>query len=132
VFLRDRQRRRTMRISLTARDGQGDNDSFAPAMTPDARFVVFQSFAENLTPQDSRRENVFVRDNGRATTVVADLSAIGRPPAPRRGKQLLQQAAISDDGSAVAFASRAGNLVPGDDNRLEDLFVRLITPARLP
>jgi Tol biopolymer transport system component len=129
VFVRDRVRRRTSRVSVTARGREGNNDSFAPAMTPDTHFVVFESFAENLAPHNGPRENVFVRDVARGTTEVVDLSAAGRPAAPRRGPQLLQQAAIARDGSAVAFASRAGNLVPGDNNRLADLFLRIIAPA---
>ena len=129
VFVRDRRRRTTRRVSLATTGQQADSDSFAPAMTPDGRYVTFESFASNLTPNDPPRENVFVRDLVRRHTVMADVSSRGRPRGPERVRQLLQRPAIADDGATVAFVSTARNLVARDRNRAQDVFLRKLTPA---
>jgi Tol biopolymer transport system component len=128
VFVRDRARRRTFRVSLGRGGREGDNDSFNPSMTPDGRFVVFQSFAGNLAPGGSRTEDIFVRDLARVATATVNVAPNGRPAAPRTGRQLLQRPAISGDGAVVAFTSRAGNLAAGDGNALADVFLRDLTP----
>lgn len=129
VFRRDRKRRTTTRVSLATTGQESDNDSFSPAMSGDGRYVTFASFAENLTPDDSPREDVFVRDIKRRQTVMATVSSRGRPRAAERVPQLLQRPSISDDGATVAFVSTAKNLVAKDRNKAQDVFLRRLTPA---
>ncbi len=129
VFVRDRRRRTTRRVSLATTGQQADSDSFAPAITADGRYVTFESFASNLTPEDPSREDVFVRDLVRGHTVMADVSSRGRPRGPERVRQLLQRPALADDGATVAFVSTATNLVARDRNRAQDVFLRRLTPA---
>ena len=128
VFLRDRRLRRTQRISVDSSGRQSDNDSFAPAMTPAGSYVTFQSFANNLAPGGSPRDDIFVRDLRLRATSVASVGSTGQSAAVPSGRQLLQQAAIADDGRAVAFASLAPNLVGNDRNGLDDLFLRRMDP----
>jgi Tol biopolymer transport system component len=128
VFLVDRRKKTIERISVSTRGLQGDNDSFAPTITPDGRFVAFQSFASNLAPNGAAREDIFVHDRHRGVTVLGSVSATGTARGPERARQLLQQPALSDNGTVVAFISGADNLTPGDTNGLVDVFVRDLTP----
>lgn len=66
----------TTRMSV-ATDGTGGNaPSLAPVMTPDARYVLFESQSDNLVKGDSNQAwDVFVRDRGRGTTPTYPLSA---------------------------------------------------------
>lgn len=129
VFRHDRKRRTTTRVSLATTGQESDNDSFSPAMSADGRYVTFASFAENLTPDDSPREDVFVRDIKRRQTVMATVSSRGRPRTSERVSQLLQRPSISDDGATVGFVSTARNLVAKDRNKAQDVFLRRLTPA---
>lgn len=127
VFLRDLRRQRTRRISLSTTNQEGGGDSFFPSVTPDGRYVAFQSLADNLVPDDVRGPDFFVRDVLRGTTIVADVTSTGG----RRGRvrrRTLDRPALSDDASIVAFASPAANLVRRDRNRVADVFLRRTTP----
>lgn len=128
VFLSDRARRTTIRVSVKSSGSQGNNDSFSPAITPDGRYIVFQSFASNLAPGDADGADIFVHDRVRDATVVASVSSSGEPRGPETVRQLLQQPAISNSGQVVAFLSTADSLVAGDTNGVADLFTRVLTP----
>lgn len=128
VFVRDTVAKITRRVSLATTDQQSDNDSFAPRISADGRFVTFDSFARDLTPFIPAGPNVFVRDLLRNTTVMADVSAVGRARSPEHQAQLLQRPSISDDGSLVAFVSSADNL-SGNRAGLQNAFVRALLPA---
>ena len=128
VFVSDRRSGRITRVSVNGAGVQGDNDSFAPAVTPDGRFVIFESFAQNLAPGDEAREDIFLHDRERNATVLVSVSAEGLPRSPERVTQLLQQPAISNSGRVAAFISTADNLTAGDTNGVADLFLRDLTP----
>jgi hypothetical protein len=53
VFVRDRLNKRTSRVSVSTTGAEGNNQSEAPAISGDGRFVVFTSYATNLVPEDS-------------------------------------------------------------------------------
>ncbi len=126
IFMRDRTRKTTALVSTDSENTQGNNDSFAPRITPDGRFVAFESFASNLTPgQDGPREDIFVRDLRRGGTAVMTVTSDGSPRAPEQVSQLLQRPSLSADARVVAFGSTAPNLVPDDGNGAEDVFIRL-------
>lgn len=131
VFLRDRVARGTRRISLSVTNEEGSGASFLPTITPDGRFVAFQSRADDLVPESAYGLDVFVREVARNTTVLANVSARGRP----RSKELegarapVERPSLSADGGTVAFASSASNLARGDTNRRTDVFLRRLTPA---
>jgi tricorn protease-like protein len=119
VFVHDRQTGQTMRASVDSRGIQGINGSFSPAISSDGRFVGFETSASNLVPGDTNGlEDVFVHDRqtGQTTRVSVDSGGV-------QGDNGSANASISSDGRFVAFASDASNLVPGDTNGLEDVFV---------
>ncbi len=119
---------RVSRVSTSSAGRQGDNDSFAPATSTDGRVTVFESFADNLASPWVPNENVFAQDLPTQSTLTLDVAPDGGPRGPEIDSQLLQRPAVSPDGLLVAFASGADNLVPGDYNGTDDLFVRVITP----
>ncbi len=120
AFVRDRQTGTTERVSLSSSEVEGNDTSWYPAINADGRFVVFQSFASNLVSGDTNNvEDVFVRDRQAGTTTRVSLSSGGS-----QGNAGSWDAAISDDGRYVAFYSEATNLVAGDSNGADDVFVR--------
>lgn len=128
VFVSDRRRKTVERISVSTRGLQGDNDSFAPTITPNGRFVAFQSFARNLAPNGAADEDIFIHDRKRGVTVLGTVSTEGTAQGPASDRQLLQQPSLSKSGTTVAFISGASNLTPGDTNGAVDVFVRVLTP----
>jgi Tol biopolymer transport system component len=108
------------RVSVSSRERLARGESGAPSISADGRHVAFESGAANLVAGDrNRRQDVFVRDRRRGTTVRASVSSRGRGSAENSFEP-----AISDRGRHVAFTSRARNLAPGDDDRATDVYVR--------
>lgn len=108
----------TTRVSVDWQGQQSDRESQHPAISADGRFVAFATYAR-LVPRDSNeRLDVFIHDRqtGSCTRVSVDSQG-------GEANSDSWEPAISDDGRFVAFASRASNLVPGDSNDSEDIFV---------
>jgi Tol biopolymer transport system component len=120
VFIRDRSAGTTELISVSSDEIQGDDGSFGPAITPDGRYVAFWSEASNLVSDDTNGFlDVFVRDRLLGTT-----ERISVTSNEAQGNSGSNYPAISANGRYVAFRSNASNLVDGDTNNLEDVFVR--------
>lgn len=65
VFLRDRPTKVTQRISLASGGGQGNDESYQPAISAHGRYVAFASGASNLVADDTNDGyHVFVRNRG--------------------------------------------------------------------
>ena len=89
-------------------------------MTADGRFVTFTSASANLVVGDGNGDSdVFVRDVVAGTTTRVSVSTSGGD-ADGYGSF----GHIAADGRYVAFLSDAGNLVAGDTNGVDDVFVR--------
>jgi Tol biopolymer transport system component len=115
VFARDLHRDTTERVSLSATGAQADGLSQIPAVSPDGRFVVFDSFATNLVPGDTPlTPDLFLRERrtGALERVIGNVHVSG-------------PAFLSAKAREVAFASLSPNLVPGDTNGHSDVFVRV-------
>lgn len=120
VFFRDRQTGLTYRVSLNSAEVQANARSQIPSISADGWFIAFQSDASNLVAGDSNGfGDVFVRNRRAGTTVRVSLSS-----AEIQGNAPSRFASISGDGRYVAFSSTAINLVGGDTNNAEDIFVR--------
>jgi len=120
IFIRDRKTHRTTRISIGSGGRQANGRSDFAVLSPNGRYVAFDSSASNLVPGDTNRApDVFVRDRGKGTT--QRVSVGGRA---RQANRRSEQSAISADGRYVAFESGASNLVPHDTNATTDVFVR--------
>ena len=108
------------RVSVATGGGQSNSDSLAPAISGDGRYVAFVSDASNLVAGDTNRvRDVFVNDRqtGETTRV-----SVGPGGAEANGDSFAP--AISGDGRYVVFSSAASNLVPGDSNGVDDVFLR--------
>lgn len=94
------------------------------AVSQDGRFVAFDSAADGLSSEDDNSvDNVFVKDTvSGAVTLVSRRS--GTSGAPSHDQCF--DAAISDDGTRVAFACD-GPLDDADTNGQEDVYVRDLT-----
>jgi Tol biopolymer transport system component len=120
VFVRDRQTGTTERASVTSGGVQGNSDSILPAISADGRYVVFYSAAGNLVVGDSNGVyDVFLRDRQTGTTERVSVATGGA-----QGNGASVNPVVSSDGRYVAFSSSATNLVAGDTNGVDDIFVR--------
>ena len=119
IFVRDTQARTTTRVSLSSRGKQGNLDSYNPSISDDGRYVVFDSFASNLVPDDLNREgDVFLRDLQAGTTT--------RVSRGLDGKELTRSsgfATISGDGTVIAFESSARTLRAGSPGEVTDIYL---------
>jgi Tol biopolymer transport system component len=116
----------TERVSLTMSGGQANAWSQPAVASADCRYVAFSSGASNLVAGDTNGQpDLFVRDRSLGTTTRVDVSTTGDQA--QRGSLDMWSIAISADGRFVAFGSDASNLVAGDTNRSEDVFVHDMT-----
>lgn len=119
-------------IELISRSSQGDigllGSTGAIAGTQ-GRQIVFQSEAPNFVPNDSNGiSDVFVRDRvtGLIERISVDSNGNEALPNPNGSgfANLMSTRSMSADGRYVLFSSFAPNLVQGDNNAEEDLFIR--------
>ncbi len=90
------------------------------ALSDDGRYVVFSISASSVVAEDTNeKQDVFVRDLLLGTTTRASVASEGTEANGSSGS-----ASVSSDGRFVVFASEADNLVPDDQNRTQDIFVR--------
>jgi hypothetical protein len=119
VFVRDRKLQVTRRVSVGPGGQQANDASVAPAISAHGRFVTFFSSASNLVPGDTSIYDVFVRDRKLQVT-----QRISVGPGGHQANDDSLEPEISAHGRFVAFESVASNLVAGDTNNAEDVFVR--------
>jgi Tol biopolymer transport system component len=107
-------------VSVGSHGELGDGDSSRPCITPDGRFVAFESVATTLVDGDKNGAmDVFVRDRVAGTTTRVSVASDGT-----EANSACYVDAISADGDLVLFESYASNLVADDTNDFTDLFVR--------
>ena len=92
----------------------GNAQSAFPRLSGNGRFVAFTSNANNLGVTDV---------NGFSDVYVYDLETESMDLLTAGANGLSWRPSISEDGRFVAFASLASDLVPGDVNNNEDIFV---------
>ncbi len=121
VLLRDRASNSTVLVSRSLNNtGGGNGPSLLGQASTNGQFVVFQSDASDLVPNDTNGfTDIFVRDVVAGTTTLVSVSANG---GPANGPSTYP--VITPDGRYVAFISGASNLVAGDTNGILDVFVR--------
>lgn len=107
----------------------GSGDSLTPVISPDGRYVLFASTANNLVVIGTNQPipavapsplNVFVRDRVSTTTTLVSVNSSGTGG----GNDNSWPIALSTNGQYVLFESAASNLVSGDTNKSTDVFVR--------
>jgi Tol biopolymer transport system component len=107
VFLYDRIAGTTTIMSIGP-NGPANDDADDPRMSPNARYICFDSFATNLVAGDTNDErDVFRHDRTNGETLL-----VSRTPGGAPGNHSSTRCAVADDGT-VAFISYATDLVPG-------------------
>jgi Tol biopolymer transport system component len=123
VFVRDRAAGETALVSRS----RESIASGTPEVAANGRRVAFISSSETLVPEDTnQRADVFLweRESGAIERVSVSSSeaqstgSVASGPGPSGGL------AVNRNGRYVVFGSTAEDLVAGDDNDLQDLFVR--------
>ena len=120
ALVRDRWTGTTSRIAISSTGVHADQSSQPRGISPDGRYVVFETEATNLEPGGTNGEmQVYVRDMTTRSTTLVSVSSSG---AQGNGESLGW--GISANGRYVLFSSEATNLVPGDTNGESDVFLR--------
>ncbi len=119
IFLRSVQGETTTRISVPNSRPETVAPSINPLISGNGRYVVFDSVDANLTglTDSNGQSDVFLWNSG--TNGLVQVSAKGTTVG--NGASTVQ--AISADGRYVVFASSASNLVTGDGNGAQDIFI---------
>lgn len=120
IFLHDRESGSTTRVSVNSNGVQASSHSFSPSISEDGRVIAFYSLASNLVTGDTNRAiDVFAHDTLTGSTERISVDANGN-----QANMDSWQPRISADGRYVAFSSHASNLVPGDTNGAQDVYLR--------
>ncbi len=124
VFVHDRDSGATTRVSVASNgtQGNGHSGSYGLSISPEGRYVAFESRASNLVPGDTNGQgDVFVHDRDSGATTRVSVASDGTQG--NSSSDLTMNRSISADGRYVAFNSNASNLVAGDTNNAEDVFL---------
>jgi Tol biopolymer transport system component len=107
----------------------GGGDSYNQIISPDGRYLLFASTANNLALNSNNaacqahfpsKMNVFLRDRTNAVTTLVSINLAGTGGG--NGDSIPDE--LSTNGAYALFESSASDLVPGDTNNVSDLFVR--------
>ena len=110
----------TARVNVSTNGRQANGWALGAVLSANGRYVAFASRASTLVHGDRNgTSDIFVRDLRRSRTARVSVSSAG---AESNGASI--KPSISADGHTVAFPSSATNLVPGDRNGFQDIFVR--------
>ena len=121
IFVHDRHKDETVLIVGPAEFNTASGIIIvAPSISPDGDFVGFRSNADDLVPGDTNNSfDTFLIDRG---TPNAERSSVSSSEA--EGNSDSSRPSISSNNRFVVFSSIATNLVSGDTNGFEDVFVR--------
>ena len=105
----------------------GNNNAFGPAISPDGRFVVFRSFASNLTAGDLNLASdhfVVDRNVGSLTRVSVNSSSSEQEGVTTFGSATGSNGGLADiaNNGTTAFRSTSNNLSVADVVGIQDIF----------
>ncbi len=121
VFVHDRTTRETARVSVAADGTPLSGESGSASVSGDGQFVAFESLVrrgQSPTRSDDAYD-VFVHDRRTGATERLGVALDGS-----QGNGTTELPSVSSDGRFVGFSSESSNLVDGDTNGVEDVFVR--------
>jgi Tol biopolymer transport system component len=111
VYAYDRATGRTQLVARTVDGGVTSGDSGTATISPDGRYVAFQSYDDQLVTGDTNAQpDVFVRDLKSTRIAEASIGADGEPADGPSGSSGTD---ITAGGGTVVFDSQAHNLVAG-------------------
>jgi len=118
IFVYDRLNGTTERVSISSDGSQLNGTSHHPSISDDGRYVAFHSTATNGGNDANGTEDVFVFDRNADT-----LTKLSVTDAGVAGNGQSAMATVSGDGQYVVFDSYASNLIAGDQNGVQDVFL---------
>ena len=126
VYMRDLQGGTTTLVDTNSNGvGSINGPITIPQMTPDGRFVCFESPDASLVAGDrNRTSEVFARDLVAGAIELISARAPALSSVTPNGPSGLSAASLSADGRYLAFTSEADDLVLGDANGYRDVFLR--------
>jgi hypothetical protein len=122
-FIKDTLTGTTTRISTDSAGKEATGGgSYVTAISSDGRYVAFSSNSTNLVAGDTNGvRDSFIKDTLTGTTTRISTDSAGNEATGGLGSFVT---ALSADGRYVAFHSDATNLVAGDTNGLQDVFIK--------
>ncbi|MCL4472921.1 MAG: hypothetical protein M1455_03125 [Actinobacteria bacterium] len=119
VFRKDTESGATTRISISSSGSEATGASEDASISDNGRYVAFESGADNLSDSDGNGNfDIYSKDTVTGATDLISLRYDGGAAAGSSGEP-----AVSADGSYVAFHSSSNNMVPGDSNNEDDVFI---------
>ncbi|MEQ8763211.1 MAG: hypothetical protein RL885_04750 [Planctomycetota bacterium] len=111
-------------LDLVGGSRVGDSQTFGPSVSEDGQRVTFRT-NEVWHPSDDNIgvQDVYVWDYDQAVALLVSSDVYGNAQDAPGGTSF-----ISGSGEEVVFQAKASNLVPGDLNGVEDVFVHDLTP----
>lgn len=120
VFLKDMLTGTVRIISRAVNGGGANEDSWAPFMSPDGRYIVFDSEASNLVAGDTNgKDDIFLFDTQNDALTLVSTNADGV-----QGNGHSLNPVISNDGRFVAFRSTATNFGQAGNTVTSSVFVK--------
>ena len=119
VYVRDRLLATTVRVSVGTGGVQGNGIADRPSLSDDGRYVAFQYSSNSFDPNDlNGTYDIYVHDRQNGTTWRASTDSNGLG-----GDDESFFPMLSGDGRFVTFESESTDLVEGDLNGVDDVFV---------
>ena len=120
IFLRNMETGEVTRINTGPAGQQADGFSGFPDISSDGRYVAYYCTSDAILDDDVNGErDIFLFDRETGANELVSISSTGA-----QANDLCNTPKLTSDGRYVAFESDASNLVPGDTNGAEDVFVR--------
>ncbi len=116
------QENTTTRVSVKNDGTEIANASYNPSLSADGRYIAFDTY-ENSVSDDvdlNLQQDVYVRDTQLGTTKLVTPNSTDTGT----GNSESSFPVMSDDGRYIAFQSSSSDMVVGDANELQDIFVR--------
>ena len=125
TFVYDRQNMTIERVSVDSMGNQASWYATYPAISGDGRFVAYYSAANNLVAGDTNGfGDFFLHDRQTGTTIRVSVDSLGNQSVSQGSLNPAPGVSLDRIGRFVAFASLSTDLVPGDTNGHQDIFVR--------
>ncbi len=125
AYMRDTETSTTVRVSLGALGEEPNNTVSGVCVSGAGPRVDFTTAATNLiTGHTGGFGDVFERILSSDTTITTTLESVNSSSTQVTGNSQTYAGCLSDDGRFVVFASAAADVVGGDINGVQDIFIR--------
>ncbi|MCK4726263.1 MAG: PD40 domain-containing protein, partial [Anaerolineales bacterium] len=122
IFIRDENGSISL-VSVNSHGVQSNGWSFDPVISANGRYIAFSSLASNLQnkyslPDTNGLADIYLHDRNRYTTERISVSTSGQQVTGWSEKP-----SISSDGRYIVYTSSARDIVAGDHNNANDIFL---------